>query len=152
MNTKAIIALAAIASLFSVAASAEKFAAAKDAESIVAKAISHIKKDGKEKAYADFTEKKAGWVDGDLYVVVYELTGKVLAHGQNAKQVGMDLIGATDADGKEFVKERVELAKSKSKFWQDYKFTDPLTKKILPKKMYCEKLEDTAVCSGIYVR
>ena len=50
------------------------------------------------------------------------------------------------------MKERVELAKSKGKFWQDYKFTDPVTKKILPKSMYCEKLEETAVCAGIYKR
>jgi signal transduction histidine kinase len=131
---------------------AAEFATAKDAEALVGKAISHIKTDGKEKSYADFTGKKAGWADRDLYVVVYDLTGKVLAHGQNAKQVGMDLIGITDADGKEFVKERVDLAKSKGKFWQDYKFTDPVSKKILPKSMYCEKLDDTVVCSGIYKR
>ena len=53
-------------------------------------------------------------------------------------------------DGKPFVKERVELAKSKGTFWQDYKFTNPVTKKIEPKQMYCERLDDTAVCGGIY--
>ena len=152
MRFKSILAVAAVAAIFSTSSIAGEFGAASDAEAMVGKAISHIKKDGKEKAYADFTGRKAGWVDRDLYVVVYDLTGKVLAHGQNAKQVGMDLIGLTDADGKEFVKERVDLAKSKGKFWQNYKFTDPVTKKILPKQMYCEKLEDTAVCSGVYKR
>lgn len=147
-----IVVLAAAATFISAPALAEEFATAKEAEAMVGKAIGHIKKNGKEKAYADFTDKKPGWVDRDLYVVVYDLNGKVLAHGQNSKQVGKDLIGMQDADGKEFVKERVELTKSKGKFWQDYKFTDPLTKKILPKSMYCEKLEDTAVCSGIYKR
>jgi ATP-dependent Clp protease ATP-binding subunit ClpX len=43
---------------------------------------------------------------------VYDTGGKCLAHGQNEKQVGKDLIDLADADGKEFVKERVELAKS----------------------------------------
>lgn len=131
---------------------AEEFGTAKDAEAMVAKAVKHIKSAGKDAAYADFTGKKAGWVDRDLYVVVYDLNGKVLAHGQNEKQVGKELIGLKDADGKEFVKERVDLAKSKGKFWHDYKFTDPVTKKILPKSMYCEKMEDTAVCAGIYKR
>lgn len=131
---------------------AEEFASAKDAEAMVKKAIKHIQADGKDKAYADFTGKKPGWVQADLYVVVYGLDGKVLAHGQNEKQVGKALIGLKDADGKEFVKERVELAKSKGKFWHDYKFTDPVTKKILPKSMYCEKQDDTAVCAGIYKR
>jgi signal transduction histidine kinase len=66
--------------------------------------------------------------------------------------VGKDLIDVVDADGKEFVKERLELAKSKSKFWQDYKFKDPVTAKVLPKAAYCEKVGDLIVCSGIYKR
>jgi signal transduction histidine kinase len=152
MKSNIILALATAVTIFSVNAIAGEFGTAKEAETLVGKAITHIKTDGKEKAYADFTGKKTGWADRDLYVVVYDLNGKVLAHGLNAKQVGMDLIGVQDADGKEFVKERVELAKSKGKFWQDYKFTDPVTKKILPKSMYCEKLEESVVCSGIYKR
>jgi len=152
MKAFSLIALAAAATFFSSAVLAEEFATAKEAEAMVGKAISHIKSAGKEKAYADFTEKKSGWVDRDLYVTVYDLSGKVLAHGQNSKQVGKELIGLKDADGKEFIKERVDLAKSKGKFWQEYKFTDPVTKKILPKSMFCEKLEDTAVCAGIYKR
>jgi len=53
-------------------------------------------------------------------------------------------------DGKLFVKERVELARTKGTFWQDYKFTNPVTKKIEPKAMYCEKLDDAVVCGGVY--
>lgn len=119
---------------------------------MVAKAVAHIKSAGKETAYADFTAKKPEWKDRDLYVVVYDLKGNVRAHGSNAKMVGKELIDLKDADGKAFVKERVELAQSKGKFWHDYKFTDPISKKILPKSMYCEKLDDTAVCAGIYKR
>ena len=48
------------------------------------------------------------------------------------------------------VKERVELAQANPSFWQDYKFTNPETKKIEPKTMYCERLEQTVVCGGIY--
>ena len=60
------------------------------------------------------------------------------------------LADATDVDGVPYVKHRMDLAKSKGTFWQDYKFTNPVTKKIEPKQMYCEKLDDTAVCGGIY--
>ncbi|MES2355930.1 MAG: cache domain-containing protein [Pseudomonadota bacterium] len=133
---------------------AQEFASAKEAETLVTKALKHIKSVGKNKAYADFTEKKAGWVDRDLYVVVYDFQGKVLAHGQNPKMVGKELIELVDIDGKPFVKERVLLAQScqMGKFWQDYKFVDPVTKRVLPKTMYCERLEETAVCAGIYKR
>ena len=78
--------------------------------------------------------------------------GTVRAHGANDKMVGKNLIALKDVDGKEFVKERVELAKTKPTFWQDYKFTDPLSKKVLPKTMYCEKQEDFVVCGGVYKR
>lgn len=136
----------------SVVTLAEEFGTAKDAEAMVQKAIGHIKSAGAEAAYADFTAQKADFIKSDIYVVVYGMDGKALAHGQNIKQVGKDLIGFKDADGKEFIKERVELAKSKGKFWQDYKFTDPVTKKILPKSAYCEKLAESIVCAGIYKR
>ncbi len=130
---------------------ASEFTGPKDAEAMVAKAIAAIKA-SKQKTYDEITAKDAKWIDRDLYPVVYDLQGKVLAHGQNAKQVGKDLIDMKDPDGKLFVKERVDLAQSKGKLWQDYKFTDPVTKKILPKQMYCEKLDDTVVCAGVYKR
>jgi len=129
---------------------AEKFATAKEAEAMVAKVIHEIKAVGTAKTYADITNKK--YSDRDLYPVVYDLKGVVRAHGQNPKMVGKDLLDLQDADGKAFVKERVELAQTQGKFWQDYKFTDPVTKKILPKSMYCEKQGDTVICAGIYKR
>ena len=78
------------------------------------------------------------------------LDGMVYAHGANEKMVGKNLIDLKDVDGKAFVRERVELAKAKPSFWQDYKFTNPETKKIEPKSMYCERLDETIVCGGIY--
>ena len=129
---------------------AGEYATRQEAEAMVTKAVQSIKTAGKDKAYAEFTDKASGFHDRDLYVAVYDLEGKIRAHGQNPKMVGKEMIGLKDADGKEFVKERVELAKAKGKFWHDYKFTDPLTKQVLPKSMYCERLDDTVVCGGIY--
>lgn len=130
---------------------AEDFASAAEAEAIVSKAVKAIKAD-KVAAFKEIDGKDKKWVSKDLYPVVYGMDGKCLSHGQNPKQVGKDLIDLADADGKEFVKERVQLANSKGKFWQDYKFTDPVTKKVLPKSAYCEKTSDMIVCAGIYKR
>ena len=120
-----------------------------DAEAMVAKGVAAVKAKG-EAAYVDFTAPSKTFVDRDLYLVIYDTTGKCLAHGQNPKQVGKDLINLKDPDGKEFVKERVTLAASKAKFWQDYKFTDPLTKTVQAKQAYCEKLGNLLICGGIY--
>ena len=129
----------------------EEFANAKEAEAMVGKAVAALKA-GKDKAIEEINAKSAQWVDRDLYAVVYDMNGTVLAHGANAKMVGKDLIDFKDPDGKAFVKERVDLAKSKGKFWQDYKFTDPVSKKMLAKSAYCEKTGEMIVCAGIYKR
>lgn len=129
----------------------EEFATAKEAEAMVNKAVASIKAN-KQKTLDEITAKDAKWVDRDLYAMVYDMNGKVVAHGANPKMVGKELIELKDADGKAFVKERVELAKSKGKFWQDYKFTDPLTRKLLAKTAYCDKEADLIVCAGVYKR
>lgn len=121
-----------------------------EAVAMVKKGITYIKANGKEKGYAEITSKQSQFRDRDLYLVVYGLDGVVRAHGQNPKMVDKNLISLKDIDGKEFVKERVELGKANASFWQDYKFTNPMTKKIEPKQMYCERLDDTVVCGGIY--
>lgn len=121
-----------------------------DAIAIVKKAVTAIKADGGDKAYPAISDKAGEFVKDDLYVVVYQLDGKVLAHGANAKFIGKDMIDAQDVDGKLYVKERVELAAKQPSFWQDYKFVNPVSKKVEPKEMYCERLDDTAVCAGVY--
>ena len=121
-----------------------------EAVAMVKKAVAFIKEQGVEKAYPEITDKAGKFIDRDLYVVVYQLDGTVLAHGSNAKFVGKDMSDAQDVDGKFYVKERVELAGKQPSFWQDYKFVNPVSKKVEPKQMYCEKLDNTAVCAGIY--
>lgn len=144
--------IAATLSALSFAAfAADNYATPKEAEEMVAKAVKAVNA-SRDAAFKEITGKDKKWVDRDLYPVVYGMDGKCLAHGQNEKQVGKDLIDIADADGKEFVKERVALAKSKGRFWQDYKFTDPVTKKVLPKSAYCEKTGEMIVCAGIYKR
>ena len=123
---------------------------AAEAEAMVKKAVAYIKANGKEKAYVEFGNPKGPFVDRDLYISVYDLNGRCLAHGANPKMVGKDLIGLKDPDGKAFVKERIDVAQTKDKFWLDYKFTNPLTKKIEPKSMYSEKIGDIIVSCGIY--
>lgn len=145
--------LAACASTAAVtSAVADEFATKDEAQAIVKKATAFIKEQGAAAAYAEFSNRSGKFVDRDLYVVVYGLDGKVLAHGGNAKLVGKDMIDAQDVDGKPFVKERVELASKQADFWQDYKFMNPVSKKVEPKQMYCQRLDQSAVCAGIYKR
>ena len=138
-------------SLFSVGSAWAGNVTKEEAVAMVKKGIAFIKANGIEKGYADVSNKKGQFIDRDLYLVVYGLDGKCLAHGANERQIGKDLIDLTDVDGKYFVRERVELVrKHPTGVWQEYKFNNPVEKKIEPKMMYCEKLGETAVCGGVY--
>lgn len=152
MTTKTwVLALSALtcSTLFAGTAGAAEFATKDEAIAMVKKAVDSIKAGG-DKIYSEITSKSSKFVDRDLYVVVYQLDGKVLAHGANEKFVGKDMSDAQDVDGKFFVKERIALAQKQPSFWQDYKFVNPTTKKVEPKQMYCERVAQTAVCAGVY--
>jgi signal transduction histidine kinase len=131
-------------------ASAATGATKDEAVAMVKKAVAAIKSEGPDKAYAEISNPTGPFVDRDLYIVVYGLDGMVLAHGADKKRIGTNQMNDKDADGKEFVKERIELAKTHDSFWQSYKFMNPVTKKVEPKQMYCERLEQTVVCGGVY--
>ena len=123
---------------------------ATEAEAMVKKAIIFLKANGPEKSYEEFTNGKS-FKDRDLYVVVYDLNGKVLAHGSNAKMVGKDLIDAKDPQGKPIIKMFVDLAKTKGKGWTDpYKFMNPMTQTLQAKTLYLERAGDVLVGTGIY--
>jgi cytochrome c len=121
-----------------------------EAIAMVNKAVAYFKKEGAEKAYAAFDKKPGEFTDRDLYVLVYGTNGHVLAHGSNVKLVGKDMTDAQDVDGKYYVKDRLALAAKQKTFWQDYKFTNPVSKKIEPKQAYCEVVGTSIICSGVY--
>jgi signal transduction histidine kinase len=132
-------------------AAAAEHATKDEAVAMVKKGVAFWKANGDDKTFGAINDKEnAQFHDRDLYLVVYGLDGTVRAHGANAKKVGKNMIDEQDVDGKLFVKERVEMAQKQATFWQDYKYTDPVTKKIAPKQMYCERVDNNVLCGGIY--
>ena len=131
---------------------AGEWATKEDAIAMVKQALVVIKQRGTEKAYAEISNKagKNAFHDRDLYITVFDFDGRVLAHGQRTDLIGKNLIKAKDPDGKLYIKERVELAREQPAFWQNYKWVNPATKEIEPQVAYCERLNNTAVCGGVY--
>src|SRR5262245_29533795 len=95
---------------FAGAAAAGESASKDDATAMVKQAVSFIKEQGVDKAYAEISNKAGRFKDRDLYIVVYQLDGKVLAHGANEKLIGKDMSDAQDVDGVYYVKDRIALA------------------------------------------
>jgi cytochrome c len=133
------------------AATAFERGSAAEASALVNKGIAFLKANGPEKAYAAFNDPQGQFVDRDLYLFVFDMTGKTLAHGANKKLLDKNLIELKDANGKAFIKEFIEVANSKGKGWIDYKWPHPQTKAIENKSSYVEKLDDgTLIGVGIY--
>jgi cytochrome c len=141
--------LAALTFISGAALAADKGSPA-EAEALVKKAVAYIKANGPDKAYEEITNGKS-FKDRDLYIFVYDMSGKNLAHGANPKLVGKDLIGLKDPDGKPLVKMLVDMAKDKGQGWTDtVKFRNPTTDKIQTRVNYVERVGEVAVGSGVY--
>ncbi len=132
------------------AAAEEPRASTKEAELLVKKAVDFYRKNGREKALATFSAPRGPFTYRDLYITAYDLSGKCLAHGQKPERVGKNLLGDKDPDGKAFVAERIEIAREKGAGWQQYKFMNPVDKKVEDKVAYFEKVDDLVIACGAY--
>jgi hypothetical protein len=134
------------------AAWAQEHGSADEAKVLVQKGIAHVKAVGTAKAFDDFSAKDGKWLNKDLYIVVLSFNGDVLAHGVNKALIGKNMMEVKDPNGKAFTRETVEGAKSKGAGWNDYMFTNPVSKKVEPKSMYYERIPgfDGAIGVGIY--
>jgi signal transduction histidine kinase len=122
-----------------------------EAVAMVKKAAAAIKADGKEKTYAAIADvSNKDYHDRDLYVFVYDMNGVAVAHGNNPKMVGKNLLDMKDGEGKSMIKEMVDTAKTKGKGWVSYKWPNPVTKTVDNKSAYVEKVDDVLVGSGVY--
>lgn len=131
-------------------AHAQERGTAAEAEAMVKRAVAYVKAHGREKAADEFTNGST-FKDRDLYISFYDMQGRVLAHGANPKLIGKELIGLKDPDGKPFVAQITEIARTKGAGWGDnYRFRDPLTNKLAEKAAYVERVGDAWVAVGIY--
>ncbi len=124
--------------------------AAVAATALVRKAGAYLQRNGLERSVAAFNDARGDFVQGDLYIVLYDLRGWCLAHGTNAALRGTDQIDQRDPDGKFIVRERLQLAQARTSFWQDYKHRNPVTGEIAQKSHYFERVGEYLVGCGIY--
>ncbi len=124
---------------------------ADEAAALVKQGLAFFKEHGKA-AFVDEINKlgKGRFVDRDLYLMAIGSNDAIFyAHGNNPRVLG---VGPTskDIDGKFFVKDMANLAKSGSQGWVDYKWAHPVTNEVKLKSSYVERAGDLAIACGIY--
>jgi len=123
-----------------------------DAKRWVEKAKTFYKANGKDIALAECSTPLGRFVRDEQYVYVLDSNGTMIAHPINPKFVGKDFYHIQDMDGKSFIKEIVDNANTKGCGWAEYKWFNPVTKRLQPKTVYFEKVDGMIFCSGIYER
>lgn len=121
----------------------------REAEALVARAVAYLQTHGPHRAYAAFTDAPAFRVR-ELYVVVYDLQGRNLAHGANPAVVGADDVGPVDAEGRPLNRALADLARLQGKGWSDaFGLRNPITNELQRRSVYVERVGDVLVGAGV---
>lgn len=79
---------------------------------LVRRGYQYMKASGITVAAKDFTDKAVGTYRlGDLYLFVYDMKGKCIAHGGNPSFVGQNQFNEKDQDGVYYIREYIDQAK-----------------------------------------
>jgi cytochrome c len=132
-------------------AMAEDRGTAAEAKEMVNKAVAYVKEVGKDKALAEFNAPNNKFRNKDLYVFAgNSIDGTTLAHPIKGL-MNKPMINLKDADGKQFIKEAIEMANKVGSGTVEYRWTHPQTKKVEKKASYFEKVDGIILYCGYYL-
>ncbi|WLT33193.1 cache domain-containing protein [Geothrix sp. PMB-07] len=126
------------------------------AKTFVKQAVEFAKKNPKEKFLEEVSGVKGQFhftkgQNNELYIFVYDLEGKVLAHGVRRELVGVNRWAAKDPDGKPWIQDWTKLVKEKGNGWIDYKELNPAqNNKVMKKASFVELSNGMVIGAGIY--
>ncbi len=126
------------------------------AKAFVKQAVDFAKKNPREAFLEEVTSPKGRFhfvagKNNDLYIFVYDLEGKVLAHGVRRELVGINRWNAKDPDGKPWIQDWTKLVKEKGSGWIEYKELNPAQgNKVMKKASWVELTNGMVIGAGVY--
>src|SRR5512136_1873356 len=99
---------------------AEDRGSAAEAKALLKKGVSYMKANGTKEALAEFDNPKGPFVKKDLYIYSLDMNGKCVQHYANRSLEGKNFMLLKDSDGKPFIKNILDTAKSKGSGHIDY--------------------------------
>ena len=115
-----------------------------DAQQIALKAAAFIKDKGIEAGRSAF-DAEGEFKYGEVYVNVIDEKGVRLIYPPKPTAVNLDVSEAQDVDGKYLIKDILDVAKAKGEGWTQYRWTNPVTKKIDEKVTYVKHVPERSV-------
>lgn len=120
------------------------------ARSLLDGALAEIRAQGLEKAVKGFN---AGgkWKQERAYLVAVQMDGTVLANSANGKLPGNNMLEARDANGRPFVKQAIQVARTSGSGQVDLRWGHPATRRLSDATMFVRRVPDQEVYLGTLV-
>jgi len=126
---------------------------AKGITALVDRAAGLIEKKGKD-VFPEFKKKGGEWFKDDTYLFVARMDGVTLVNAAFPDEEGKNRLDLKDANGKPFVREIIDMLKTRDSGWVDYAWPKPSETRPSKKSAYVRKAKldkDTVyVGAGIY--
>jgi signal transduction histidine kinase len=116
------------------------------------RAVAHVRAVGRERALADFNDRNGAFVAGESYVFCHAADGTVIAHGGNPALVGRNMMNARDPDGRSPTENLNRIGLTEGAGWYEFRWPNPVTKRIQDRAAYVLKVDDETVCGSGYFR
>ena len=117
---------------------------------LVKRAVAHVREIGLERACAQFNDPHGPFCEGNYYIWSGDFDGVILANGSQPDARGQQTFGLKAADGRLFIQEIIQTARTKGKGWCDYPWKNPATKRTEQKSTYFEAIDGAFIACGIY--
>ncbi len=113
-----------------------------DAEAVAMmdQAEQFLRRDGVDAAVGAFARRDGPFIDRDLYPMLLDRNGVMLAHGWTPALNGSNLFDLRDVDGKSFMREALETVEKQGAADVTYQWLDPLSGQIARKTLHARRL------------
>ena len=111
-----------------------------DAKALLDKTSGYLRQHGAEDAPNAFAPRDGALIDRDLYPMLIDRDGVMVAHGWTPSLNGVNLKDLKDVDGKPFIQEALDIVAERDSGAVSYKWPDPLSGQIAPKTMLVRRI------------
>ncbi|MCG5239301.1 cache domain-containing protein [Azospirillum doebereinerae] len=111
-----------------------------EAGAMLDRAERYLNRNGVGAAPGVFADHEGGFIDRDLYPMLLDRDGVMVAHGWTPSLNGSNLTDLRDADGKPFMREALDGVERQGRADVTYRWLDPLSGQIARKTMHARRL------------
>lgn len=115
---------------------------ADQARQMVFDAMVHLRTQGVDRAMADFHDKHGPFIDRDLYIFIFDRSGRYELHGALPEKDGSLLSSISGLDAAQLVADAWSVCDSEQGGWVTYSITNPVTGEVQGKSSYVMPLDD----------